>query len=45
MEEMQLKERIQESAADRAKIEASRVMEMSMHYNSTNADLHKSMTR
>ena len=42
---MQLKERIQESAAERAKIEASRIMEMSMHYNSTNADLHKSIAR
>ena len=42
---MQLKERINESTAERARAEASKVMEMSMHFNSTNADLHKSFAR
>ena len=42
---MHLKEKISESAAERAKAEASKMMEMSMHFNSTNADLHKSIAR
>ena len=40
---MQLKERINESMNERAKMEASRMMEMSMHFNSTNADMQKSI--
>jgi molecular chaperone DnaK (HSP70) len=45
LEELQLKERINETTAERVKMEASRMMEMSAHYTSTNADLHKSITR
>ena len=36
--------REREEAADRAKMEASR-LETSLHYNSTNIDLHKSIAR
>ena len=42
--ELQRRSRAIESAAERAKLDASR-MEMSMHFNSTNIDLHKSVAR
>lgn len=44
MEETIMKGKVNESLAERAKMEASR-MEMSMHFNSTNIDLHKSIVR
>lgn len=42
---MMLKDKINESAINRTRMEASKMMEMSksMHYNSTNADLGKSI--
>lgn len=45
MEELQLKGKINESAVSRAKMEASRMMEMSMRFDSTNVDLHKSIAK
>lgn len=45
MEETTLKKKINDSITERNKMDASRMMEMSMQFNSTNADLHKSMVR
>ena len=42
---MQLRQKVNETAAERARAQASKMMEMSLHFNSTNADLHKSIAK